>query len=526
MAPKICPECQSTELEHDTLRNDLCCKRCGCVVEENNIVSEISFAENSAGAAMVQGSFIAADQTRAHGSGDFRRQGSVDSREQTLANGKRRINNLAVAMSLPEYIAEAANRLFQLAVAQDFVQGRKSQYVIAACLYVACRKQESTHMLIDFADILQVSVFAIGATYLKLVQTLGIKNIPLIDPSIYIQRFASKLGFGTETNKVMNDAVRLVQRMGKDWLHQGRRPAGVAGACVLVAARMNNFCRTKAEVVYVAKVAEDTIQRRLDEFRSTAAGSLTVQAFRGTNIESEADPPSFTKHRQRELELAKSQHNVSVNEKEPKPLSALAQVVSQTSQRAALRAERLRSTDTNDAEAMARLAKEDEQDEAEIAEELDETLNDTQFQSVTRSAEEELRKNNGTANSGNVLSSSALDSEDLADVDDAEIESVIMNPEEVEMKQRIWTHINRSFLLEQERKRLKEEFESGNGISKAPKRKRKARAKRSALDVPASPAESGKRMLQQRVSKKLNYAAINGLFNKQPDSISRKETRA
>ncbi|KAK9484400.1 Brf1-like TBP-binding domain-containing protein [Lipomyces starkeyi] len=474
-ARAVCPYCKGTSIE-DNGAGDICCTTCGAVLEDSQIVAEVTFGETTSGAAVVHGKFIGADQSYARGSGGFRKNGSWESREQTLANGKRRIMNLAHALKLPEFIGEAANRWFQLAVTHNFVQGRRSQYVVAACLYVACRQQETTHMLIDFADLLQVSVFAIGATYLKLVKVLQIKKIPLIDPSIYIQRFAVKLEFGSETRKVMNDAVRLVQRMGKDWLHQGRRPAGVAGACILVAARMNNFRRSKAEIVHVAKVAEDTIQRRLDEFKMTAAGALTVQDFRGTNIESEADPPSFTKHRKREL--------AELREREAK----------------------LQAADA-DAEADAEVG--DDEAEKEVAQDLDATLKDQSFQKLS-----ELIKADNTSSASNRVFND--NPEHLSDVDDDEIQSFMLSEKEVEIKSKVWMDLNEDYLKEQEMKRLKLEADQKAGIVRAPRKRKRNKPRDSTTEnLPETPAESAKAMLQKKAfSKKINYAALDHLFNK------------
>ncbi|KAJ8101811.1 Brf1-like TBP-binding domain-containing protein [Lipomyces tetrasporus] len=472
-ARAVCPYCKGTSIE-DNGAGDICCTNCAAVLEDSQIVAEVTFGETTSGAAMVHGSFIGEHQSYARGGGGFRKNGSWESREQTFANGKRRIMNLAHALKLPEFIGEAANRWFQLAVTQNFVQGRRSQYVVAACLYVACRQQETTHMLIDFADLLQVSVFAIGATYLKLVKVLQIKKIPLIDPSIYIQRFAVKLEFGPETRKVMNDAVRLVQRMGKDWLHQGRRPAGVAGACILVAARMNNFRRSKAEIVHVAKVAEDTIQRRLDEFKLTAAGALTVQDFRGTNIESEADPPSFTKHRKREL-------------------------AEQREHEAKLEA----------ADADAHIGDDNEEAEKEVAQDLDATLKDQSFQKLS----ELIRADSTSAASKRDFDD---DPEHLSDVDDDEIQSFMLSEKEVEVKSKLWMDLNQDYLKEQELKQIKLEADQKAGIVRVPRKRKRNKPRDSTTEnLPETPAESAKAMLQKKAfSKKINYAALDHLFNK------------
>lgn len=141
----------------------------------------------------------------------------------------------------------------------------------------------------------------LGATYLKLVKSLSL-SIPAIDPSLFISRFASLLEFGEETQQVANDAVRLVQRFSRDWMDSGRRPAGICGACLLLAARMNNFRRSVAEVVQVVKIADTTLQKRLTEFNQTASSSLSISDFRNVWLNERADPPAFTEGLKRDKE--------------------------------------------------------------------------------------------------------------------------------------------------------------------------------------------------------------------------------
>lgn len=52
----------------------------------------------------------------------------------------------------------------------------------------------------------------------------------LSDPALYISRFAHALQFGDKTHEVSMTAMRLVQRMKRDWMSTGRRPSGLCGA--------------------------------------------------------------------------------------------------------------------------------------------------------------------------------------------------------------------------------------------------------------------------------------------------------
>ena len=147
----------------------------------------------------------------------------------------------------------------------------------------------------------QVNVFELGHTYLQLVQTLNLR-LPLVDPSHYISRFAALLEFGDETHRVAVDAIRIVQRFDRDWMTRGRRPAGICGAALLLAARMNNFRRSIEEIVQVVKIADTTLKKRLEEFKATPSGALTLADFRNVWLEEEMDPPAFKKGKEKDEE--------------------------------------------------------------------------------------------------------------------------------------------------------------------------------------------------------------------------------
>ena len=55
--------------------------------------------------------------------------------------------------------------------------------------------------------------------------------------------------------QVSMTALRLVSRMKKDWMHFGRRPSGLCGAALLIAARLHAFNRSVYDVIKVTAVA-------------------------------------------------------------------------------------------------------------------------------------------------------------------------------------------------------------------------------------------------------------------------------
>uniref|UniRef100_A0A6Q2XB24 Transcription factor IIIB 90 kDa subunit n=1 Tax=Esox lucius TaxID=8010 RepID=A0A6Q2XB24_ESOLU len=312
MTSRTCKNCGCSEIDLDQARGNAVCTSCGSVLEDNIIVSEVQFVEGSGGISSAVGQFVSADgpvKAPVLGTG-FHTSLGKESRAQTLQNGKRQIHNLGSQLQLNQHCLDTAFNFFKMVVSKHLTRGRKMAHVIAACLYLVCRTEGTPHMLLDLSDLLQVNVYILGKTFLLLARELCI-NSPAIDPCLYIPRFAHMLEFGDKTHEVSMTALRLLQRMKRDWMHTGRRPSGLCGAALLVAARMHEFRRTVKDVIGVVKVCEATLRKRLTEFEDTPTSQLTIDEFMRVDLEQECDPPSFTagqkkvKLLQLEQELAK-----------------------------------------------------------------------------------------------------------------------------------------------------------------------------------------------------------------------------
>lgn len=145
-----------------------------------------------------------------------------------------------------------------------------------------------------------MNVFKLSMTFKALLKALNLSNniFGTLEPvhiESLILRFAGDMQFGRDKQRIANEAVRIVQRMSRDWMTEGRRPGGICGAALILAARMNNLRRAVKEVVYIVRVAEVTISKRLDEFKATESSGLTVEQFRTIDLPGAADPPSFQK---------------------------------------------------------------------------------------------------------------------------------------------------------------------------------------------------------------------------------------
>eukprot|EP00536_Pseudo-nitzschia_multiseries_P006249 jgi/Psemu1/14785/gm1.14785_g len=309
---RACPNCGSKNIESQGAAGNSVCTECGVILEENAIVSHMEFVEGAGGSSSMVGQFVSATSRKAYTGGGGRGGGnygfSRDSRETTLANGRRRIQEVASRLRLGGHYVDAAHRLFTIAVEKNFVQGRRTIHVVAACLYISCRQEKSQHMLIDFSDALQVNVYTLGTCFLKFRRLLGLK-LAILDPALYIYRFAAHLDLDDKANEVALTALRLVGRMKRDWIVAGRRPAGICAAALLIASRAHGFSRYAQDVTRILRVCGMTVSTRVKEFEQTPSASLTLEQFNKVELENEADPPAFTKNRILEARARAIQEN-------------------------------------------------------------------------------------------------------------------------------------------------------------------------------------------------------------------------
>ena len=202
--------------------------------------------------------------------------------------------------------------MFALAAHRNFTAGRKTSHVAAACLYIVCRRDRAPVMLLDFSDIVCASVRQLGQVYMKLVRLLNLEkvlDIPVIDPSLFMERFASKLSLGRLESKITHTAVRLTQVMSRDWISTGRRPTGLCGAALLIACRAHGVDKEAEEIAQVVRIGHVTIKRRLYELKNTSTAALSFENFEklqdlvSVPEDHQALPPALIRNRAREAKL-------------------------------------------------------------------------------------------------------------------------------------------------------------------------------------------------------------------------------
>jgi len=116
----------------------------------------------------------------------------------------------------------------------------RNLHFIGAICYIVSRLLSLPLLLNDYAKILNINIFDLGTTYLKLCNILNIKNLArssiLEDPCLYINRFAFRLSLGKNTCKIANLALKLIIHNLNFWDKKSIHPQGLYGAALFLAA--------------------------------------------------------------------------------------------------------------------------------------------------------------------------------------------------------------------------------------------------------------------------------------------------
>ncbi|XP_011874658.1 PREDICTED: transcription factor IIIB 90 kDa subunit [Vollenhovia emeryi] len=519
MSGSKCRKCGSTNIETDPGRGDAICIECGFVLEDSVIISQTTFEESSSGKVMVLGHFVPNDSTgSATNFGASCYVNGKESRGITIQNARKGITHLCLQLGLGQNYIDTSVNFYKMALHQHLTRGRKQAHNQAACVYITCRMEKSEHLLIDISDILHICVHELGRTYLRFTQALCI-NIPAVDPCLYILRFAHKLEFGEKTHSVSMTALRVVQRMKRDSIHSGRRPSGLCGAALLIAARLHEFNRSTADIIKIVKVHESTLRKRLMEFGDTPSSALTLDEFMTVELEEEQDPPAFKAARKKDRERLQRLENIDTEINELQ-----AEIDRQLEDYRIGKVKKRKDAFSIESEDTDRFIREsnfsviqryvenniDDPDEKVRNDVLDE--NNTP---LITGLGPDIASMIGASNHSNEPSKENSNFENFSegiitnDIDDEELDSYILSEKESQSKSALWNKVNAEYLVQQkekEEKRLKEKEEG-----KPEKKRRRTTSKKHKTPANTAGEAIEKMLLEKKISSKINYEVLKNI---------------
>ncbi|EAR85509.1 transcription factor TFIIB repeat protein (macronuclear) [Tetrahymena thermophila SB210] len=453
---QVCKKCGHVNYDLDGDEADQQkCRNCGFVMYENCFESGIQFTDTKIDGQLHDMSNFGRDNTKYA--------------EECIAT---MIRDLKIKSEYPDYlerIGETPLRIMKFAYKAYFLDhGSNIHHYSAAALYIALRFQKAPFLLMDFSEKLCINLFKLARCYRKLAKFLNVtlklnERLPSIDPSIYIPRFCKMLEFNDKVDQVKETAIKLLKRMKLDWMSHGRRPSSLCGAAILIAARMHGFKRTTSEVCKVVYVCEETLRKRLEEFKETDVAKLTREKFDEIqDIElmgRERDPPAFIKALKNQQEtLKKIKPNEENDDEINKQLEDAANIIETQVKSTSNEGQQVNQDyEMSDDISIG----DDEEDEGENSKQQNGEEQKKQLKPLSESerqvktlVKKEDAKQIGIINENGY---SLNVREDLSDMSEEDVNQFILTNEEHTVKSIIWHSMNETWLREQQRKDPKEE---------------------------------------------------------------------
>lgn len=342
-------------------------------------------------------------------------------------------------------------------------------------------------------------------------------------------RFANKLEFGEKAHEVSMTAQRLVQRMMKDSIHSGRRPSGLCGAALLIAARMHEYSRTPMDIVRIVKIHESTLRKRLIEFGDTPSSLLTLDEFMAVDLEAEQDPPAFKAARKKDRERLQklTENSAEFTELQMEIDSRLERDSKKMPQSKKRRADGSNvatllvgadyegdETDVFIRESTMHVINECMEEAGRSAIEIDQPKNvelrpDIAAMCIPSTKTNEEHARDAAAAAAAAVAEPASGELDLSDLDDDEINGYIMTENESKYKLEMWNQLNKEYLaeLQEKEERLAKEKEEGK-----PEKKRRRVSRKRNIGPSNTAGEAIEKMLQEKkISNKINYDILKAL---------------
>jgi transcription factor IIIB subunit 2 len=299
--------------------------------------------------------------------------------------------------------------------------------------------------------------------------------------------------------------------MSRDWMITGRRPSGLCGAAILIAARIHGYKRTVKQIVSVVNVCDEVIRRRLEEFSNSPMCRMTLNEFESCDMQDDGrgnDPPAFVRNRKKEKELEKKQKEMERLKEKAKEIEKIMEGNDNTDTMTMTVVNNNMTVDTTNATHLNVNSYKDETFEENSRRLIAMTVIDEQKDKVLISTTEKMVVTTPVKERRSPIESDHKQKEDdeyLSDLEEKDASFYILSSEEYKLKKILWEVLFKDWIEEQKDKKENEKMKS---VKKRPRNMSK-----SEIISNNTPAEAI--INSNKFSKKLNISVLNKLFSKE-----------
>lgn len=247
-----CPACCTGELRTLTGNIDGFCTECGIVVPDAKRPEEVDLPDQIF---VGTGSDDTPDEWRSVFS-------VSNATERQLVETFGILEDLAEEMSLSHVIKIKAANILASAAKQNLFDGRKTEHVVAASAYIACRVESVPRPQVAFSRPIASDAVVVDRLSRILRSELEL-NSRYCPPEEYLEYFQRKLDLSNEAVLIARDVLEGVNAQG---LTGAKSPPGLAAAAVYYAVDSSYTQETLGDL---AGVTRETVRRRLKEFQES-----------------------------------------------------------------------------------------------------------------------------------------------------------------------------------------------------------------------------------------------------------------
>jgi len=293
----ICLECKTAEhVIGDYTQGYMVCQNCA-VVCGDRFISEgtewrsfsdgpsnksdpnrIGGPESSLMEHMGLSTVIGADMGSSEEGGNLARwqnRGSIKSSHRNLLTAFRKTGQLATRLSLPQTIVERSNELFKRVDESKELKGRRTESILTACLFIACRQAGVPRTLKELCAVSEVMRRDVGRCFSKIIKLKIYKksnpgqsnrdkkssDVKMQAPSgsKFMERFCSSLNLSTAVTRAAEAVSDKVAQLA---IAEGKRPETIAGGAIYLVTQLHaTEKRTYKDIAAVTQLAESTIRQ-------------------------------------------------------------------------------------------------------------------------------------------------------------------------------------------------------------------------------------------------------------------------
>ena len=185
-------------------------------------------------------------------------------RERNRVYAFTEIQRLTGALGLPRSLDEGACALFESAQREELLYGRTIEGFAAAAVYATCRARSIARTMEEISDVAKADRRELKTAYDALNRDLGLSVGP-VDPAEFLPRYASRLDLEPAVERRAHEYATALHEHGKLC---GKKPSGVAAACLYRAAADLEVTLTQQNAADVANVSRMTIRSTVEQLDS------------------------------------------------------------------------------------------------------------------------------------------------------------------------------------------------------------------------------------------------------------------